>query len=289
MKSQMCVGAVVIGAGISSAMATVTGTTAFGDAYIVTDGAKKYSVLDVYMKSNNANDVFSSVAGVSAYKASWILQEKVGSGTAANSAVVFRHAGNSSWNANYAAASNASYNPTSAQWDSFVTTGMRVQDADAYGATPIALTSDPGFSNMNTANAGKITGATTGNGPGWYPAAGANPATNPYCKFGYYNGASNLAKATTTIAGNGIAAGGSLDNHFMIARLAIDTADMVAGTTYTFKMQFTFSCVSDGVTKNGSTDANFRVSQSLTFAAVPGPGALAAVSLAAFLRRRRTA
>ena len=271
----------------ASAFATVTGTTAFGDAYLVVDGAKTYSVLDVYMKSNNANDIFSSVAGVSAYKASWILQEKVIPGLPTNSAVVFRHAGNSSWNANYAAASNASWNPTSAKWDSFVTTGMRVQDADSYGATPIALTSDPGFSNMNTANAGKITGATTGNGPGWYPAAGANPATNPYCKFGYYNGASNLAKATTTIAGNGITAGQSLDNHFMIARVALDTADMVAGTTYTFAMKFTFSCVSDGVSKNGSTDANFRINQSLTF--VPGPGALAAVSLAAFLRRRRTA
>ena len=263
-----------------SAFATITGNNVFGDAYLVVDGAKTYSVLDVYMKSNNANDIFSSVAGVSAYKASWILQEKVGSGTATNSTISFKHAGNSSWNPNYTDAAGAA-------WDSFVTAGMREQSNDGYGGT-IGLTVND-FINFNTPNAGKITGSATGSGPTWNASAGANPATNPYCKFGYYNGQTgsiNTAKAVTNIAGNGITAGQSLDNHFMIARVALDTADMVAGTTYTFKMQFIFSCVSDGIVQNGSTDANFRINQSLTFA-VPAPGAVAAIGLAGLIGRRR--
>ena len=263
----------------ASAFATVTGNAILGDAYLVVDGAKTYSVLDVYVKSDSATDRFASVYGVSAYKSSWILQQNSGSG-AANSAVVFRHAGNSSWNPNYTGAAGAA-------WDSFVTTGIRTQTNDGYGTTVIALTADPGFSNMNTANAGKITGASTGNGPGWYPAVGATVGTNPYCEFGFYNNAvSNVAKTAANIAGNGITAGQSLNNHFMIARLAIDMADMVAGTTYTFAAKFGMTVVSDGVTKVGSTDANFRVNQSLTFA-VPAPGAVAAIGLAGLIGRRR--
>ena len=264
-----------------SAFATITGNNVFGDAYLVVDGAKTYSVLDVYIKSDSATDIMSSVYGVSTFKASWILQEKIGSGTATNSTKLFKHAGNSTWNPNYTDAAGAA-------WDSFLTAGMREQSNDGYGGTTIGLTNDPGFSNFNTANAGKITGATTGNGPGWYPAAGANPATNPYCQFGYYNGGSNNAKATRTIAGNGIAAGGSLNNMFMIARVTLDTADMTAGTSYLFKTTFGMTGVSNGTTVAGSTNTNFRVNGvSLTFAAVPSPGAAALVALAGMVGRRR--
>jgi hypothetical protein len=256
----------------------VIGNQVFGDSYTVVDGAKTYAVLDIYVKSNNATDIFSSVYGVSSYKASWILKEKIGTGTATNSTKGLKHAGGSSWNPNYTGSAGAA-------WDSFVTSGMRVQTADEYGATPIALTADPGFSNLNTANASRITGASTGNGPGWYPAAGATPATNPYCVFGYYNGASNIAKATTTIAGNGVAVGSSLDNMFMIARVTMDTADMVAGTTYQYAVKFAMTVVSDGVTRTGSTNTSFRVDQSLTF--VPSPGAAALVALAGLVGGRR--
>ena len=44
-----------------SAMATVTGNKVFGDSYVVQDGSTKYSVLDVYVKSNSANDIFALV------------------------------------------------------------------------------------------------------------------------------------------------------------------------------------------------------------------------------------
>jgi len=270
MRNSTLLASAVAAGMASSALATITGTSLFGDSYLVVDGAKTYSVMDVYIKSNNANDVVSSVYGVSAFKASWVQ----------NQSKLFKHAGNSSWNPNYTDAAGAA-------WDSFVTAGLRGQSNDGYGGTTIGMTADPGFSNMNTANAGKITGATTGNGPGWYPSAGANPSTNPYASFGYYNGASNNAKATVTIAAHGIAAGGSLNNMSMIARLAIDTADMVNGTTYLFKAQFAMTAVSNGVTKTGSTDTNFRVSQSLTFASIPSPGSAALVALAGLVGRRR--
>ena len=254
----------------SSALATITGNALFGDSYLVVDGAKTYSVMDVYIKSNNAADIVSSVYGVSAYKASWVQ----------NQSKAFKQAGGSSWNPSYTDAAGAA-------WDSFVTAGLRTQSNDGDGGTLTALTADPGFSNFNSANASRITGASTGNGPGWYPAAGATPATNPYCVVGYYNGASNLAKATSTIAGNGVAAGSSLNNMFMIARLAIDTADMTAPGDYTVTIKLAMTGVSNGATVTGSTNANFRVNTTLTFAAVPAPGAVALMGLAGLVARRR--
>jgi hypothetical protein len=256
----------------SSALATVEGTRLYGDAYLVTDGAKTYSVLDVYIKATQATDIVASVYGVSAYKASWVQ----------NQSLAFKHAGNSGWNPNYTDSAGAA-------WDSFVTTGLRTQSNDGDGGTLIALTADPGFSNMNSANASRITGSGTGNGPGWYPSVGSAAATNPYCVVGYYNGASNLAKAASNIAANGINAGSSLDNMFMLARLAIDTADMgLTPATITIKLAMTVLNTGASGSTGGGSNTAYRANSTLEFATVPGPGALAAVSLAAFLRRRRT-
>jgi hypothetical protein len=229
-------------------------------------------VLDVYIKATQATDIVASVYGVAAYKASWVQ----------NQSLAFRHAGNSGWNPNYTDSAGAA-------WDSFVTTGLRTQTNDGEGGTAIGLTADPGFSNMNSANASRITGASTGNGPGWYPAIGATAAANPYCVVGYYNGASNLAKTTSNIAANGINAGSSLDNMFMLARLAIDTADVGAGVTPTITIKLAMTVLNTGASGStgGGSNTAYRANSTLSF--VPGPGALAAVSLAAFLRRRRMA
>ena len=178
MRNSTFVAAAFAAGMAASASATITGNAVFGDSYIVNGGGRTYSVLDVYIKSNNANDVVSSVYGIAAHKAEWVQQQSRD----------FIQANNSSWNPN---------NTSGAAWDSFVTAGMRTQQASEYGATPIALTADPGFSNFNTAGAKRIIGPSTGNGPGWYPAAGANPATNPYARVGFYNGQSgaiNTAK-----------------------------------------------------------------------------------------------
>jgi hypothetical protein len=106
---------------------------------------------------------------------------------------------------------------------------------------------------------------------------------------GYYNGASNLAKAASNIAANGINAGSSLDNMFMLARLAIDTADMgLTPATITIKLAMTVLNTGASGSTGGGSNTAYRANSTLEFATVPGPGALAAVSLAAFLRRRRT-
>jgi hypothetical protein len=239
-----------------AATTTVEGTRLYGDAYLVVDGAKTYSVLDVYIKATQATDIVSSVYGISTYKASWVQ----------NQSLAFRHAGGSGWNPNYTAAAGAA-------WDSFVTAGMRNQTADEYGETPIALTADPGFSNMNTANASRITGASTGNGPGWYPATGATAATNPYCVVGYYNGASNLAKAYNNPTVNGITAGISLDNMFMLARLAIDTADIGATVTPTITIKLAMTVLNTGSTTStgGGTNVAYRANSTLQFATLGNP------------------
>jgi hypothetical protein len=253
----------------SSALAAVIGNQVFGDSYLVGDGAKTYSVLDVYVKSDNANDVFASVYGVSSFKASWTQEQNRD----------FMHSNNSSWNPN---------NVFGAAWDSFVTAGMRTQLASEYGATPIALTADPGFSNFNTANAKKVVGPATGNGPGWFPAAGANPATNPYARVGFYNGQSGgINTAKNTNGANGIAAGSSLDNMFMIGRFTIDITDAAASDVFTMKLKFAMTGVSNGATVSGSTNASFRVDSVLTFAQVPAPAAAALLGLAGLATRRR--
>ncbi len=248
----------------TTVIATVTGNQVFGDAYLVQDGGRTYSVLDVYARSDSAADTFSSVYGVANFKASWIQDQ----------AVDFVHAGNSSWNPNYTEGLGS-------EWDSFVTCGMRQQQADEYGSTPILLTADPGFSNFNTANARRVVGPTTGNGPGWFPAAGANPEANPFCRFSHYNGIAtsvNRAKAGYEITGNGVTPGQSLDNHFMIGRFTIDVTGTAPGTTRTMTLKFAMTGVSDGVIRSGSVDAAFRVNQTLRFAvpAAPAPTGVSA-------------
>jgi hypothetical protein len=273
MRSTFVLSAAAAAAVSTSALSAVIGNQVFGDSYLLQDGSRTLSVLDVYVKSNSATDVFSSVYGISSFKASWTQVQ----------------------NRNFVQASGSSWNPnstTAGAWDSFVTAGMRTQQASEYGATPIALTADPGFSNFNTANAVRITGPTTGNGPGWYPAAGANPATNPFASFGYYNGQTgsiNTAKngGEARLAGNGIAAGSSLDNMFMIGRFTIDISSSLVGD-FTMALKFAMTVVSDGVTRSGSTNAAFRVDQTLTFAnTIPSPGAVALLGLSALVSGRR--
>jgi len=46
----------------AASFATVTPTTLFGDSYLVSDGARTYSVLDVYIKGSSANDIISRAA-----------------------------------------------------------------------------------------------------------------------------------------------------------------------------------------------------------------------------------
>ena len=179
-------------------------------------------------------------------------------------------------------------------WDSFVTTGCRVQ-----GSNTSLASGQAGFLNLqldtnwaSSSNGGRIDGSA--GGAGWYPAIGASTSTNPY-KAGQYSGtgAVNTAKATTTIAGNGITAGQSTDQlldasvSFTIDVTQADPNTPVTGPL-TLSMKFAVAGKNNGTsTFTGATQAAGRFDYTLTYA-VPAPGAAALVGLAGMIVRRRS-
>ena len=264
----------------ASAFATVTPGTLFGDSYIVTDGVKSYAVMDVYLKCSSSADIISSTFGVTAYQSSYTL----------NNGKEFKQSVNqelaSSW---------LPVNNDGSVWDSFVTTGCRVQGSDTTLASGQA-----GFLGMqldtnwaSTSTGGRIDGSA--GGAGWYPSIGASTSTNPYAKAGQYSGTGsvNTAKATSTIAGNGITAGQSLTNYWMVGRFTIDVTQDDPNTPITgpltMTMKFAIAGKNNGTTTfTGATQAAGRFDYTLTYA-VPAPGAAALVGLAGMISRRRRA
>jgi hypothetical protein len=258
-----------IAASSTVAMATVTPTTLFGDSYIVKDGAgasaRFYSVLDVYIKGSNAADIISSTFGVTAYTSAFTMNQ-------GDAFVQTNGSTNSAW--------QPSAGTTG--WDSFLTTGNRDQ---ASAASTIGLLLD---TNWSAGNGSAISG--TAGGPGWYPSVGASTTTNPYARIGFYNGdtsAINTAKATTNISGNGITAGQSLNNHWMIGRFVIEATGLADNAVKTMTLKFAIAGKQNGSTTfTGATSTAGRFNYTLAFA-VPAPGAAALVGLAGLLVRRR--
>jgi len=259
----------------ASAFATVTPGTLFGDSYIVKDGegasAKFYSVMDVYIKCSSSADIISSTFGVTAYQSVYTQNQGKSFMQSANQAV---------------AASWLPVNNDGSVWDSFVTTGCRVQGSDTTLASGqagfLGLQLDTNWASSSTG--GQIVGQN--GGAGWYPSIGANTSTNPYAKAGTYSGTGsvNTAKATTTIAGNGITAGMNLTNYWMIGRFTIDVTGDSATNTLT--MQFAVAGKNNGTTTfTGATQTAGRFNYTLTYA--PAPGAAALLGLAGMFSRRR--
>jgi hypothetical protein len=245
-----------------SAFATITNQLV-GDAYIIQANGRSYSVLDVYVKCGASTDIVSSTFGVSAYVAS----------TAQNQGLSFVQENSTN--------SNASWLPTAGNsaWDSFLTTGLRDQ------ASTLSLQLD---TNWAAGNGSAILSTAGSAGAGWYPGIGANTNTNPYARAGFYNGSTNVAKTASTIAGNNIAVGGSLDNLWMVGRFTIDVTGETAADVRTMTMKFAVAGKNNGVTTvTGATNAAYRYNQTLTFAAVPAPGAAALLGLAGLVGRRR--
>jgi len=261
----------------SSAMATVTPTTVFGDAYIVKEGAgataRFYSVLDVYIKGNNAADIISSTFGTTAWTSAYTMNQ--------GDAFVQTNEGG----IDGSGLTNSTWKPSAGQtgWDSFVTCGNRDQ---ASAASILQMQLD---TNWGAGNGSAIAG--TAGGAGWYPAIGASTNTNPYARIGFYNGdvtGINTAKATTNIAGNGITVGQNLNNHWMIGRFTIDVTTW-DGNAKTMTLKFAVAGKQNGTTTfTGATSAAGRFQYTLNFA-VPAPGAAALVGLAGLLIRRRQA
>ncbi len=268
----------------ASAFATVTPGTLFGDSYIVKDGegasAKFYSVMDVYIKCSSSADIISSTFGVTAYQSAYTQNQGKAFMQSANQAV---------------AASWLPVNDDGKGWDSYVTTGCRVQ-----GSNTSLAGGQAGFLGMqldtnwaSSSNGGQIVGSA--GGAGWYPSIGASTSTNPYAKAGQYSGtgAVNTAKATTTIAGNGITAGQSLTNYWMVGRFTIDVTQADPNTPVTgpltLTMKFAIAGKNNGSTTfTGATQTAGRFDYTLTYA-VPAPGAAALVGLAGLISRRRRA
>jgi len=103
----------------------------------------------------------------------------------------------------------------------------------------------------------------------------------------------NTAKATSTIAGNGITAGQSLTNYWMVGRFTIDVTQTDPNTPVTgpltLSMKFAIAGKNNGTaTFTGATQAAGRFDYTLTYA-VPAPGAAALVGLAGMIVRRRRA
>ena len=255
----------------SSAFATITPGTLFGDSYIVKEGAgasaRFYSVLDVYIKGSNAADIISSTFGVTAYTSAYTMNQ-------GDAFVQTNGNTNSAWQP--AAGTTA--------WDSFLTTGNRDQ---ASAATTLSLLLD---TNWSAGNGSAISGVN--GGAGWYPSVGASTSTNPYARIGFYNGDSsaiNTAKATTTIAGNGITAGQSLNNHWMIGRFTIEVTGLEASVVKTMTLKFAIAGKQNGTTTfTGATSTAGRFNSTLSFA-VPAPGAGALLAAAGLIGRRRKA
>jgi hypothetical protein len=266
MRNASLAAALAVGV-TGSAFATISNQLV-GDSYIVKVGsgsaAQFFSVLDVYVKCGASTDIVSSTFGVSAYNAS----------TTQNQGVAFHQVSGSSW---------APTTNDALGIDSFVTTGLRTQSS----TNTLNMQGDTNFSNYSTAGATTVASVAGSAGAGWYPGIGANTTTNPYARAGYYNGATNTAKATTTIAGNGIVAGGSLDNLFMVGRFVINATGELDTAVRNMTLQFAVAGKNNGVTTvTGATNAAYRYNQTLTFA-VPAPGAAALLGLAGLVGRRR--
>jgi hypothetical protein len=262
----------------ASAFATITVPTLFGDSYLVVDGANTYSVLDVYIKTTTSKDVMASTFGNSAYVSAYTQ----------NQGAAFVHSGGAGANTDWLPAAGKT------AWDSFVTCGNRDQ---ASAATTLSLQLDTNWAAGNGSAINNVAGSA---GPGWYPAVGSSTSTNPYARSGYYNTdttAINVAKTASTISGNGIIAGQSLNNHWMIGRFTIDvTADPSAARTMSLKFctagrNFASETATTFTTITGATSAAGRLDYTLTFASqvIPAPGAGALLAAAGLIGRRRKA
>ncbi|MFM7807196.1 MAG: hypothetical protein ACKPEA_04600 [Planctomycetota bacterium] len=314
----------------ASAFATVS-TTLVADRYVVIDGAKTYSVLDVYVKGNHSGDVMSSVTGLNGTaghevvfatsKAAGVTRDsttgKINGGAITGD--VFVQAGNSSW--------NPTYGGTEA-WDSFIASGNRKQNAKAtnragtlidYKSSTWGTSTTFGGGQMNTANSNFI---ENGGGSGWLNTLGSNPylsgtaaimSENPFArvslynstwnstyadldrtgvltsKGGMYNGAASAGAALSATATSG--AGSSLDFMWMVGRFAVDVTSEASPIT----MQVQFNMVGRNGTANetgtiftGASTASYKVSQFFQFEAVPTPGAIAILSVAGLIGRRRS-
>ena len=318
-------GAIAVLGGVREAQGTVS-TTLVADAYLVTDGVKTYSVLDIYAKGNNVGDLMGgSVLGVGTHgvvlatsSAAGVTRDAAGKVTAgAVTGDIFVQSDGSGW---------LPTNNSGSAWDSFIAVGNRGQGTAAKVTNRAAtvkdqglaanMTAASGFSQMSVAGSNFIDSGTTS---GWYSAFGGNgystagASENPFARLNAYNsdntamypdlvrtgmtttkGALQTGATTAGAAAiGGGAAGTSLDFCWMIGRFAIDVTGKSASEVITMNAQFNMvgkngTAAETGTTFTGASTASYKVSNFFAFA-VPAPGAAALLGAAGLLGRRRKA
>jgi hypothetical protein len=240
----------VTAAGAHAAMTGVTSTN-----YSVTDGARRYSVMDVYVDFTGAYDklvnFYGTTGSTSVVMASINGVSYNGPSIVAGNGAGFAQASGTSWMPAAGAAGNA--------WDSFVTIGARTQDAATAG-----IAADDYFTNATTVGADTVAGGSTlqGNyaGAGWY---------------------------TNLPSGNHVYAGTYADKRIMLGRFSVETTNLAATDVLTLQFKGNVTVRVDGLSAGAGTVSQPSFNQTFAYGFVPAPGAIALLGLAGLMGRRR--
>ena len=290
--------ATIVGALAQSASATVE-TKLYADTYIVVDGDRVYSVLDIYLKGNHLGDRFGcAVLGLSSHPVIF----KTSQATAG--ADIFVHGGSAGngWLPTDSAAKS---------WDSFIAAGNRSQCAKVTNRAGILIDYCDAskwivgscFTQMSVPGSNFI---DEGFCSGWYIAYGGSPyssagaSENPFGRVSLYNTHWNVTypalyrgadvlytkgqmqTGRTAAAGSAVLsgmAGDSLDWHCMVGRFAIEVTGKDPSEVVTMQVQFNIvgkngsgTNYETGTTFSGAvtSTAAYKVSNHFTFA-MPRP------------------
>ena len=259
----------VISFGVLAAAATANaGILGYsGTNYLVVEGSRRYSVMDVYIDCSNQYDKDVSYYGQNLTgKNSSCVTTKNGvanardASTATNGAA-WVHSNSTGWMPNA--------NATASAWDSFVTIGARNQTE---AQTQSAITADPYFVNGQTAGAQTIQGGYNSSTPAAYVGGGWYTASPLYA---------------------GDLAGSYADKRLMLGRFTIDVTDVTATDVISMEMKGQVTMKVNGTSAGGGTTTQptftFTKAYNTFFVPVPTPGAIALVGLAGLVSRRRKA
>jgi len=236
----------------SGAHAAMTGVTATN--YQVADGARRYSVMDVYVDFTGAYDklvnFYGTTSSNSMVRTSLNGNFNNGSSIVAGNGAAFAQASGTSWIPSIGAAGNA--------WDSFVTIGARTQDAGA------GIAADNYFTNATTVGADTVAGGSTAlgayEGAGWY---------------------------TNAPSGNHVYAGTYADMRIMLGRFSVETTNLSATDVLTLQFKGNVTMRVNGLTAGAGTVIQPSFNETFTYGFVPAPGTVALLGLAGLVGSRR--
>jgi hypothetical protein len=239
----------VTAAGAHAAMTGVTSTN-----YSVTDGARRYSVMDVYVDFTGTYDKlvnFYGTTGSTSVVMAFINGVSYnGPSIVAGNGAGFAQAAGTSWMPASAAAGNA--------WDSFVTIGARTQDAAA------GIAADDYFTNATTVGADTV--------------AGGSNALSAYQGAGWY---------TNAPTGNHVYAGTYADKRIMLGRFSVETTNLAATDVLTLQFKGNVTMRVNGLSAGAGTVIQPSFNETFTYGFVPAPGAVALLALAGLVGSRR--